>query len=571
MDDVTICIGGEAGQGLDTMGQLLSKGLIRSGYEILVTQNYMSRIRGGHNTFSIRTGTRPLLGPSEEIHILAAFTRESIALHQEELASSHQILTSQELAPEDQDAVLAVPFQDLTDNKLLHNVAALGCLTGLLGLDPLVVSDLVQSVFGKKDQETARKNLEAFQNGVDWIKGHAGSGFGLDRAAEPEQSRLMLAASEAVALGAMAAGVNFCSFYPMTPSTGVALNLAAHDEELGCVVEQAEDELSAINMAIGASFSGARPIVPTSGGGFALMGEGISLAGMTETPVTIVLAQRPGPATGLPTRTEQSDLDLALYSGHGEFPRVVMAPGTPEECFHLTRKAVGLADTYQTPAIVITDQFLADSYRPVDPFDLDSLDPIPGPDTSSLPEDYVRFAVTDSGISPRAIPGCGPALVVADSDEHTPDGHITEDGRVRTEMVDKRRRKEQGLSQEVVPPTVTGPEAPDVLLLCWGSSKGAVQEAAALLDNSGTSVGTIHFSQVWPLDPDQFLQRLRSAGRVLSVEVNASAQFAGLIRKTTGFGVAASILRYDGRPLTAGFIASRLKSLIKEGRHGSSQ
>ena len=571
MDDVTICIGGEAGQGLDTMGQLLSKGLIRSGYEILVTQNYMSRIRGGHNTFSIRTGTRPLLGPSEEIHILAAFTRESIALHQEELASSHQILTSQELAPEDQDAVLAVPFQDLTDNKLLHNVAALGCLTGLLGLDPLVVSDLVQSVFGKKDQETARKNLEAFQNGVDWIKGHAGSGFGLDRAAEPEQSRLMLAASEAVALGAMAAGVNFCSFYPMTPSTGVALNLAAHDEELGCVVEQAEDELSAINMAIGASFSGARPIVPTSGGGFALMGEGISLAGMTETPVTIVLAQRPGPATGLPTRTEQSDLDLALYSGHGEFPRVVMAPGTPEECFHLTRKAVGLAETYQTPAIVITDQFLADSYRPVDPFDLDSLDPIPGPDTSSLPEDYVRFAFTDSGISPRAIPGCGPALVVADSDEHTPDGHITEDGRVRTEMVDKRRRKEQGLSQEVVPPTVTGPEAPDVLLLCWGSSKGAVQEAAALLDNSGTSVGTIHFSQVWPLDPDQFLQRLRSAGRVLSVEVNASAQFAGLIRKTTGFGVAASILRYDGRPLTAGFIASRLKSLIKEGRHGSSQ
>ena len=571
MDDVTICIGGEAGQGLDTMGQLLSKGLIRSGYEILVTQNYMSRIRGGHNTFSIRTGTRPLLGPSEEIHILAAFTRESIALHQEELASSHQILTSQELAPEDQDAVLAVPFQDLTDNKLLHNVAALGCLTGLLGLDPLVVSDLVQSVFGKKDQETARKNLEAFQNGVDWIKSHAGSGFGLDRAAEPEQSRLMLAASEAVALGAMAAGVNFCSFYPMTPSTGVALNLAAHDEELGCVVEQAEDELSAINMAIGASFSGARPIVPTSGGGFALMGEGISLAGMTETPVTIVLAQRPGPATGLPTRTEQSDLDLALYSGHGEFPRVVMAPGTPEECFHLTRKAVGLAETYQTPAIVITDQFLADSYRPVDPFDLDSLDPIPGPDTSSLPEDYVRFAVTDSGISPRAIPGCGPALVVADSDEHTPDGHITEDGRVRTEMVDKRRRKEQGLSQEVVPPTVTGPEAPDVLLLCWGSSKGAVQEAAALLDNSGTSVGTIHFSQVWPLDPDQFLQRLRSAGRVLSVEVNASAQFAGLIRKTTGFGVAASILRYDGRPLTAGFIASRLKSLIKEGRHGSSQ
>lgn len=571
MDDLTICIGGEAGQGLDTMGQLLAKGLIRSGYEILVTQNYMSRIRGGHNTFSIRAGLMPLLGPSEEIHILAAFTRESIDLHQNELASQHRILTSQELAPQGQDTILAVPFQDLAQDKILHNVAALGCLSGLLNLDPQTISDLIQSVFGKKDPTLAQKNHAAFQNGVAWIKDHAGSGPSLDQAQKPDQPRLMLAGSEAVALGAMAGGVNFCSFYPMTPSTGVALNLAAHDDELGCVVEQAEDELSAINMAIGASFAGARSIVPTSGGGFALMGEGISLAGMTETPVTIVLAQRPGPATGLPTRTEQSDLELALYSGHGEFPRIVMAPGNPEGCFHLTRQAMDLAQRYQSPAIVLTDQFLADSYRPVRPFDLDSLPPVQGPDTSSFPQDYVRFEITASGISPRALPGCGPALVVADSDEHTPDGHITEDHQVRTDMVDKRRRKGQGLRQEVIPPDITGPKAPDVLLLCWGSSKGAVQEAAAIVEDSGPRVGTIHFSQVWPLDPGQFLDRLRAAGQVIGVESNASGQFAALIRKETGFEVAARILRYDGLPLTAGYITSRLNSLIKESRHGPSQ
>jgi 2-oxoglutarate ferredoxin oxidoreductase subunit alpha len=571
MDDLTICIGGEAGQGLDTMGQLLSKGLIRSGYEILVTQDYMSRIRGGHNTFSIRTGLKPLLGPSEEIHILAAFTRETIELHEEELSSEHRILTSQELAPEGRDRVLAVPFKDLARDKILHNVVALGCLTGLLGLDPQTVSDLIQDVFGKKDKETAGKNLEAFRNGVDWIQSHAGSGSSLDKTDKPAQARLMLAGSEAVALGAMSAGVNFCSFYPMTPSTGVALNLAAHDEELGCVVEQAEDELSAVNMAIGAAFAGGKSIVPTSGGGFALMGEGISLAGMTETPVTIVLAQRPGPATGLPTRTEQSDLELAISSGHGEFPRVVMAPGTPEECFHLTRKAMDLAEKVQTPAIVVTDQFLADSYRAVPGFDMEGLPPVTAPDTSSFPEDYVRFEITESGISSRAIPGCGPALVMADSDEHTPDGHITEDGGVRTSMVDKRLSKEEGLLREFVPPEITGPEKPDCLLLCWGSSKGAVQETAETLQKSGIRAGTMHFSQVWPLDPGQFLPRLQSAGQVIAVEGNAGGQFAALIRKVTGFEVSGRVLRYDGRPLTAGYILSRLDSLIKEGTHGSSQ
>jgi 2-oxoglutarate ferredoxin oxidoreductase subunit alpha len=533
----------------------------------------MSRIRGGHNTFSIRTCTSPLLGPGDEIHILAAFTQESIDLHQDQLAKRHLILTSEELGSKNTlDALLPVPFQQLTDQKILHNVAALGCLCGILGLLPDIGAGVVRSAFGSKDQDLAQKNLDAFHNGLNWVRERIEDAWHLPSVSPPESgSRLMLAASQAVALGAMSAGVNFCSFYPMTPATGVALNLAAHDQELGCVVEQAEDELSAVNMAVGASFAGAVPIVPTSGGGFALMGEGISLAGMTETPVTLVLAQRPGPATGLPTRTEQSDLELALYSGHGEFPRAVMAPGTPEECFYLTRKAVDLAQRYQTPTIVLTDQFLADSYRAVPAFDLHNLSPVAQPDTSAFPQDYVRFASTASGVSPRALPGYGPALVVADSDEHTQEGHITESGEVRTGMVDKRRRKEDGLRQETAAPEYSGPDSPDVLLLCWGSSKGAVMEAARICSESGMRVGTLHFSQVWPLDPAQFEDRLRQAGLVVAVESNAGAQFAALIRRQTGFAVQASILRYDGRPLSASYILPRLNPLIKEQTNGHEQ
>ncbi|MGM0758790.1 MAG: 2-oxoacid:acceptor oxidoreductase subunit alpha [Thermodesulfobacteriota bacterium] len=570
MDDITLCIGGEAGQGLDTMGQLLAKSLVRSGYEILVTQDYMSRIRGGHNSFTIRTSTRPLRGPADEIHILAAFTSESIDLLQEKMAAAHLILASEDVERNNVDSLLTVPFKDLADKKILFNVVALGCLSGILGLSQEIGADVVRSVFGSKAQNLAEKNLEAFHNGLQWVSEQATSNWHLPRVSPPSAgSRLMLAGSEAVALGAMTAGANFCSFYPMTPATGVALNLAAHDQKLGCIVEQAEDELSAVNMAIGASFAGAIPIVPTSGGGFTLMGEGISLAGMTETPLTIVLAQRPGPATGLPTRTEQSDLELALYSGHGEFPRAIMTPGTPEECFHLTRKAMDLAQRYQSVSIVITDQFLADSYRAVPAFDLQSLPSVARPDTSAFPADYARFQLTASGVSPRALPGCGPALVVADSDEHTPDGHITESGQVRTDMVNKRRHKENGLRQEVIPPQKSGPDRPDILLLGWGSSKGAMTEAAEICNGSGMNVGSLHFSQLWPLDPAQFEHHLQQAGQVICVEGNAKGQFAALIRQQTGLNVHAGILRYDGRPLTAAYIVSRLYALTKEGTHGT--
>jgi 2-oxoglutarate ferredoxin oxidoreductase subunit alpha len=301
-------------------------------------------------------------------------------------------------------------------------------------------------------------------------------------------------------------------------------------------------------------------MVSTSGGGFALMAEGVSLAGMTETPVVIVVGQRPGPATGLPTRTEQGDLEFVLHAGHGDFPRAILAPGTHEQCFHLTRKAFELAERYQGPVFILTDQFIADSHSSVPPFDLGGLAQVrPGADPEAVPKPYRRFALTENGISPRLLPGQSEHLVVAGSDEHTEDGHLTEDLAVRVRMVEKRLKKLDGLRREVLAPEAGGDARPDLLLVSWGSSYGPVQEAADQLRSRGQRIGTLHFPQVWPLVPDRFLGLLQQAKQVVCVEGNATGQFAHLIRRETGFGIQRRVLRYDGLPLTPEFVLRALE------------
>ena len=372
-------------------------------------------------------------------------------------------------------------------------------------------------------------------------------------------SKLILNGHEALALGALSAGLKFFAFYPMSPSTSIGLTLAAQAQEMGLVVEQAEDEIAAINLALGASFAGAPSMVATSGGGFALMAEGVSLAGMTETPIVIVVAQRPGPATGLPTRTEQGDLEFVLHAGHGEFPRAIFAPGSVAECFHLTRKALEMAERSQGPVFILTDQFMADSYRDVDPFDLSRLPAVLPAAPPLITEPYLRYALTESGVSPRLFPGRTEHLVVADSDEHTEDGHLTEDLTVRSRMVEKRGRKLKILQEAAVPPEFLGEPRPDLLLVTWGSSRGAVGEAAARLTAQGRRTAVLHFSQVWPLVPDRFLSLLQEAGEMIAVEMNATGQFSRLLRRETGAHIKKTILRYDGLPLTSDYILREME------------
>jgi 2-oxoglutarate ferredoxin oxidoreductase subunit alpha len=553
---MNIVIAGEAGQGLVTVGQLLAKSLVRSGYSILVTQSYLSRIRGGYNSFSIRVGVDEVMAPRESIDLLVALNKEAVVRHQDKLTANGRVVLDRTLDM-DGDRFLQIPFKDLAKERFL-NSAALGVVGSLLGLDEKLMAKAIVDLFGKKDTGIAEKNRQALASTMAWAAQNAESSDALPTVPDPPH-RLMLTGNEAIALGALSAGLKFCAFYPMSPSTSIALTLAAHAQAMGVMVEQAEDEIAAINMALGASFAGAPSMVSTSGGGFALMVEGVSLAAMTETPVVIVVAQRPGPATGLPTRTEQGDLEMVLHAGHGEFPRAVFSPGSVEECFHMTRKALFLAEAYQGPVFILTDQFLADSYRAITPFDLRDLPPIQSHRHLTEKSPYARYRITKDGVSPRLLPGITKHLVVADSDEHTEDGHITEDLSVRIRMVDKRLRKGDGIRSDVIPPNTHIPGEPNLLFLCWGSTKGAVQEAAAYLTTQGKNVGVLHFPQVWPLVPEQFMDYLEAAQEVVGVEGNATGQFSKLIRRETGFEIQSKVLRYDGLPITMEYILKELQ------------
>ncbi len=553
-----ILIGGEAGQGLATIGQVLAKSLVKRGYHIVVTQDYLSRVRGGHNTFRIRAGARPLEAPREGVDLLVALDQESLDLHGHLLRPGAQAVADTGLAC-GLAPCLNVPYAQLAPARYLNTVA-LGVCAQLLGLDMALIQGELAAYLGKKlTPEVTENNSAALQAAYDFAQGRRPDFAPLPPppAAPP---RLMINGNEALALGALAGGLKFLAFYPMTPATSIALTVVAHAPALGVVTEQAEDEIAAVNMALGAAYAGAPALVCTSGGGFALMCEGVSLAGMTETPLVVALAMRPGPATGLPTRTEQGDLELALHAGHGEFPRAIYAPGGVEDCFHLAGRAMLAAERHQTPVFVLTDQFLADSYRAVEPFDLAAVTPVqPGLAAVEDEAGYRRYALTDSGVSPRALPGFSRALVVADSDEHTEDGHITEDLAVRVAMQDKRLRKLSGLLEDRLPPSFTGPEAAELLLVGWGSTRGSLLEAAQELTAAGRRVATCHFSQVWPLDGQDFLARFARAGQVVMVEGNATGQLAALIRRETGFEIGRLVLRYDGLPITPEYIRRQLE------------
>lgn len=553
---LNILIGGEAGQGLVTLGQMLGKIAVRSGYALVVTQDYMSRVRGGHNTFVLRISPDSIEAPQETIDLLVALDRETPERHRESLDSSGFLVADSEMNITGKNCLL-VPFKNLSDPRY-QNTVALAVISEFIGLDPARVREALKEAFGKHPEELG-ENEKVLQAAYQWGRENIKNKSSFPPLLNP-RPRLMMNGNEAIALGALAGGLKFFAFYPMTPSTSIGQSLSGWAEDTGIVVEQGEDEIAVINMALGASFAGAPSMVATSGGGFALMVEGVSLAAMTETPIVLVVAQRPGPATGLPTRTEQADLEFVLHAGHGEFPRAVFAPGTIDQCFALPQKALQIAEAYQSPVFLLTDQFLADSYRAVDPFPFDSLSPVQpwNGGKKRRAKSYRRYAFTKSGISPRLLPGSGKQLVVADSDEHFEDGHITEDLSIRRRMVEKRIRKGKGILGETIPPSYEGDEKPGLLLVCWGSTYGSAREAFEEIRGSGESAALLHFSQVWPLVPKQFLDRLRKAKKVVSVEGNYLGQLARLIRRETGYRIKERIGRYDGLPITPEYVMKNL-------------
>lgn len=555
--DRTIIIAGAAGQGLVTVGELLSKILTRAGYEVFATQYYMSRIRGGHNSFRLRISDMPQYASADDCDILFAFNQDAVAQHFEMLHEGGTVILSDKLNSMNKQCV-SIPFDTLAPKPLYENTVALGVLCSLLGINISLPEQLLTERFTAKGDKVVEENVATLREAYAWSLEYADKCARLPSMhAHPE--RILVNGNTSIAMGAMAAGVRFCSFYPMTPGSSVAQTLINHSEEMGVVVEQVEDEIAALNMALGASYAGAASLVPTSGGGFALMTEAVSLAGIMEQPIVVVIAQRPGPATGLPTRTEQGDLLFSMFGGHGEFPRIIFAPSTVEECFELGHRAIHDAEKYQTPVILLTDQFLADSLQSVETYDMHELPEVATPDyTDTHFESYKRYLLTNDGISPRRIPGMGKSIILADSHAHNERGNITEDKQLRNAMVEKMLLKEACIRKDVVPPRYFGDKDADKLLICWGSAEGAVREAAASMKERGENVAVLSFSQVWPLDKEQFMPYLENAKERVCIEGNSNAQFAWLLKGLTCVPIERIVSRYDGRPLTAGYIIRKM-------------
>ncbi|MFC1986928.1 2-oxoacid:acceptor oxidoreductase subunit alpha [Chloroflexota bacterium] len=568
--DINFMVGGEAGQGVQSVGFLLAKAFTRGGYHVFADQDYESRVRGGHNFFRVRIKDTRVEAIAESVDILVTLNKESVDLHRKELTARGIILFDEEQIKDigGDNNLFGMPMDRLaresSGNKLMANTVALGAALGLAGYDFEILAKVLREHFGTG--EVGEGNVKAAKAGYEYAQHNFKGNFDYHIKPISDEKRMLLNGNEAIALGAIAAGCKFMSSYPMTPVTSIMEYLAPNAKDLDLVVVQPEDEISAINMIIGAGYAGVRAMTATSGSGFCLMVEGLSLAGITETPIVVVLGQRPGPAVGLPTRTEQGELEFALHAGHGEFPRAILAPATIEDCFWITVKAFNLAEKYQTPAILLTDHHLASSYTTVDKFDISKVTIDRGLLFSGEPagrSKYKRHEITKSGISPRALPGQEGVLVATDSDAHDEEGHPIEDAETRTKMMQKRMQKLSGLKQEIAPPRLYGPEKAETTLIGWGSTYGAISEAMEILHKKhGGSINLLQLSEIWPFPAKTVTDALSSSRNSYVIENNATGQLAHLIRAETGRNVSGKILKYDGRPFTPAYIAQEVR---KEG------
>ncbi|WEU40696.1 MAG: 2-oxoacid:acceptor oxidoreductase subunit alpha [Candidatus Odinarchaeum yellowstonii] len=557
--DVSIVLCGEAGQGIQTLEFFLTRIFKISGYHVYATKEYMSRIRGGSNSTQIRVSSDYVRAPVKRMDIFIPLDGKALK-HLEKHITSNTVIIGDKANLKTELKLYDIPLTKISTEiggKIYENMIAVGVISKLFKVNLQTLEDYLKNYFAKKGTEIVEKNIKAVKAGYDEAE-RLFKNSEINVIKNPDvKDHIVLNGAEAVALGAIAGGCNFIAAYPMSPSTNVFVFLAQHASTFNIIVEQAEDEISAINMAEGAWYAGARAMVSTSGGGFSLMTEGLSLAGMIESPLVIHLAQRPGPATGLPTRTEQADLNLALYAGHGEFPRAVFTPGSIEDAFYLTQKAFNLADKFQIPVFVLTDQYLIDSYYDIPELNLSELNIEKHVIKTS--RDYKRYLLTASGVSPRGIPGYGDGVVVVDSDEHDEEGHITEDLDLRTKMVDKRLRKIKLIEKETLPPELHGAEQYKYLLIGWGSTYNSIIEALKNLNRKDAAL--LFFKQAYPVHSitSKYLEK---AEKIIFIENNATCQFGRLIQQATGYKSENRILKYNGLPFTVEELVEKIEEII---------
>ncbi|MEW8973022.1 MAG: 2-oxoacid:acceptor oxidoreductase subunit alpha [Tissierellaceae bacterium] len=554
--DYTILVGGAAGQGMDTFASILEKSLKRNGYHVFSHSDYMSRVRGGHNFFLIRFSDRPIYTFKSMVDVIFALNEETVDIHESKLKKGGIVIADEDIGKDRK--ILHLPLtktaRELKNIKVSSTVG-LGAILKHFGILKDETVNVIKEYFNEKIAEV---NIKALDKGYEMVK----SKYELK---SKEDKRILINGNSAVALGAIAAGCKYYCAYPMTPSTSVLTYMSRKSNEMGIVIDQVEDEVAALNMALGAAYAGARAMTGSSGGGLALMVESLSLAGIIETPVVIINVQRPGPATGLPTRTEQADLRFIIHAGHGEFPRMVISLRTAEDAFYQTARAFNLAEKYQIPVILMSDQVLADSNTTYEPFDFNriTIDRYIATEKDITDERYKRYKLTESGISPRLIPGqVSGQVVLVDSDEHDEYGNLTEDAKIRVDMVDKRARKMEGLMEELEEPWYIGNENPENLIVCWGSLYGAVKEAVDRLNDEGVSIGALVYGDIWPFPKKKLSEMSKKAKRLIDIEQNSTGQLDSIIREELLIRCDHKILKYDGRALNGDEIYTRLKEEV---------
>lgn len=552
-DEITLVLGGEAGQGIQTVEQILLWAFKMTGFNVCATKEYMSRVRGGQNSTQIRVSNQRVSAFREHTDLLVALSPGALEHLQDRVSLDTVVLGDEKVVA---DVALGLPFSRLAQEvggPIFANIIAAGAVCSLFQVEADIFNQCLSAMFSRKGEEILRKDILAGEKGYQLAESWPKIVLEKDSTIS---SQILLNGSEAVALGCMAGGCKFISSYPMTPSTAVQTFLAEHGSEVGLVYEQAEDEIAALNMALGASYAGAPSMVATSGSGFALMTEAVGLSGMMEIPVVIYIGMRPGPAVGLPTRTAQEDLNLALYSGPGEFARAIFAPGQLEDAYQLSQRAFHLADKYQIPVFILSDQYLADLNCNLPEDGL--VDVEPEKYLVETEENYQRYQLTPDGISPRGVPGYGRGLVVVDADEHDQEGHITEDLELRTRMVEKRNHKLRMLRDEALAPVLYGEEDCEVLLVGWGSTYHPLEEARRELDRD--DVGVLHFQQLYPLHPDT--DKYLEGKKTLIYENNIQGQLANLLNLEAGVDIQKRVLKYNGMPFSVEEVLRSVREVV---------
>ncbi len=579
--EIVFRIGGAAGDGVSSTAESFAKMCARSGLHVWTYSSYQSVIRGGHVWTQVRGSSEPVLSHGTDPNVLVCLNQQTMDVHQGDVPEGGAIVYDSDFTKSDPSKVrkgvrlLGIPLrklaQTVTPNALVRNTVALGAAVRLCDVDFRHLESAFKTIWGDKKPEVAEENVRAARLGAEAVEKAGGSlNLGIPFSHEP---RYLMTGNEAVALGALAAGVRFHAQYPMTPASSILHWMAAHGPQHGVVVKQVEDELAAMNMAVGAGHAGVRSMVATSGGGFSLMVEAIGQAGMTETPLVAVLVQRGGPSTGLPTKTEQGDLNLALGAGQGDWPRGILAPRHTQECFDLTAKAFNFAELYQTPILIMSDLYLGEGFRTVDKLDFNVpiVRGMMAADGGAAAGRYKRYAYTASGVSPRVLPGRKGYQYIAATDEHMEGGELISDilaglpefVEERRKMQDKRMRKLEGLRKDMPPPELWGSPNADLTLIHWGSTWGPAHEAILQIEEQeGVKVNSLEFPSLFPFHADETLRILKGVKRTLIIEANYTGQFARLLRAETGYKPNFSFLKYDGEPFTGREIAGKVLEVV---------